>query len=171
MSGMGVECATPESELCAMAKLSQGAAEFLNQDMLAAERDLSGLDAQIFALQSKREGLTRKIELLKAELKAGDGAVTLTLKGPNGNVDLSDMLPGDTELPTTFRDFLRRVLRESAKGMKPKDVLTAVRKMGYAFDGVKDPSTRTSSELWRMAQMGDIQKRGGFYYARQGERH
>lgn len=146
-------------------QLSKGAVEFLTQDMLEAERALNGLDAQIEALKARREGLTRKIELIKAEL----GPVK---KGSNGSSEPSEQkaLNGievhtDDQEKRSFRDYIRLALRNAERGMRPKDVKDAIRGMGYPYEGIRDPTLRTQRELYRMARLGQVKKRGKLYYA------
>ena len=147
-----------------MSSPSKRALEFLAQDMREAQAEIAELDAQLTDLQAKREAKAIKLESMKR------------LLGPMAQVeiplppqpDVSDA-NGSADHAThgAFRGAIRGVLRDATRGMRTRDVYNALQARGAManYSGKADPVIRTSTELYRMAKVGQIKKRGKLYYA------
>jgi hypothetical protein len=150
--------------------VSKRAAEFLAADLRAVEQELNALDAGIQEMEARREAVRVKLDLLKE-------AIGLKSQGellPKATqTSIEDVIAKPTEelpqaavvAPGGFRVAIRGVLAEKVRGMRPRDVHEELVKRGVPFGGKAEPVTRTYQELYRMAKLGQIRKRGSLYYA------
>jgi hypothetical protein len=150
--------------------VSKRAAEFLAADLRAVEQELNALDAGIQEMEARREAVRIKLELLREAIGPKAQGELLPKATQTSIEDLIGKLP--EELPQSavvapggFRETIRGVLSEKVRGMRPRDVHAELLKRGVPFSGKVEPVTRTYQELYRMAKLGQIRKRGSLYYA------
>jgi hypothetical protein len=150
-------------------KPSKPAIAYLQDQLAAAASEDIALEMNIVACKDKQEGVRLKIKALKTALKeAGvdtDLYAQTSIELTRGETILAGMPPNVTiTLPNGIRSAIRAVLRDTKKGMRTRDVLNELKKRGYQFAGKVEPATRLSTELWRMAKSGQLQKRGAEYF-------
>lgn len=142
-------------------KLSTEARRFLAEELRQTEAALRGVEQSMAELGAKREALMRKAELLRKE--AGADLIETAPEPPEGTTHNAEPSNG-----MSFRAYIREALQEAPRGLKPAEVVEAVRARGWRYDAVQDPAGRTQAELYRMAKLGQVTKRGHLYYPRKG---
>lgn len=141
---------------------------FLQQDMEAATVEIDRLRKQIEVYRAKVEAEQLKVDFLRnlvSSEKAPAAKVGKKVNGANvtGEHDQHVSPVPSTNAKTGFRDAIRTVLRNSSKGMRPKDVTRDLRRIEFEYKGPNLP-TRVANELYRMRRVGMATKRGEFYY-------
>jgi|SRR5271163_477494 len=143
---------------------SKEAAAYLRDQLNLAEAEVQGLESAIAAYQAKMEGVRLKILALRGALAGigeplvepskitGEAATPLVLRTAKFDEDIG------------IRGAIRITLRDAKKPLRPRDLLQELHNRGFIFTGKVPPATRLSTELWRMAKTGQIQKRGSEYF-------
>ena len=147
--------------------LSKGASEVLELDIRSIELELSQTDTQIKQMEARREALTYKRDLLRKAVghvdligSTGTPATTSAINGASHSEESPFVATG-------FRASIRMVLKDNAKGMRPREVYNELAKRGIAYSGKTDPVIRTSTEMWRMEKTGQVRKSRGLYFAQE----
>jgi hypothetical protein len=143
----------PESQLDALA------ASYLTADIDAARKDMAVLDADIDKLQAKRRALEWKIRRLMPA--TADQVITPLPKRLNG----ATKEPAVKESPADigFRDQIRNVLRESAKGLRPSDITKKLKEKRIPYTGKTDLNVRVCNDLNKMFRSGNLKRLRGHY--------
>jgi hypothetical protein len=145
--------------------------KFIQQDIEQCEDEIAQIRAQIEFLTSKRQALDFKLKALK------DAAATLDTGGKTIEVTIGDTVAASDSMSATvtraplldvgLREAIRRILRDSASGLRPRDIVAELARRGFRYEATTDLSTRISNELFRMKRSGQVRKRGKLYYSPQ----
>jgi hypothetical protein len=129
--------------------------EAFQVQIASCDANIGRLDREIKALQAKRSAEMAMRDGLRAKL------------GPNIPVATNSAEKPATESapPKGFREAIRDVLRDSGRGMLPREVAEELRRRKFPYAGTVDLATRVSNDLFRMRESGKVRKHGRNYYS------
>lgn len=153
--------------------LDAQAAAFLSADLESARAELARIDDELSKLQARRRAVEWKISALTPGARAAhqDRITTGTgvpeVAGGQMSVatrQVAGTNASDALAQTGFRDFIRSVLRDAERGLKPKEVAARVIERGFPYKGTTPIALRVSNDLHRLLQQGNVRRRSGLYY-------
>ena len=141
------------------------AASFLTADVDLCRAEIARLDEDIKKLQAKRRAQEYKLSVLTAGARSAVSSSGAASGEPDaaGNGGTQPAKSGDPPA-VGFREMIRAVLRDSNKGMKPKDIAKSMLDRGLNYSRTTQLNTRISNDLRRLVQSGSVRRSRGFYY-------
>jgi hypothetical protein len=124
--------------------------------------DLEDVRSQQQQLSAEEEVI--ELQLTAVELQLGNNVASrLPLRG---NSKSEDSRQGDFMLILKgmgFRDAMRAVMRDSGRGLRPKDIAQALRRSDFEYTATVNISTRVSNELYNLKKAGHVKRNKGLY--------
>src|SRR3984893_13869050 len=152
-------------------------AKILSEDLKALEAELGLIDK---AMREARTAFDNDMAHLAAKRRATEFKISKYSEGlgaahlaqlSSGNGAAVEKSTAPQVEPTGFRELIRIVLRESHKGLKPREIAQAMLKHGLAYNASTDLNTRVSNDLRRLIQSGSVRKSRNLFYIQQQETH
>ncbi|HTB66462.1 MAG TPA: hypothetical protein VK727_09550 [Steroidobacteraceae bacterium] len=139
-----------------MLTLDAQAAAYVNAQVSEDRAKLADVIKRQEALAAERRALEWKIAKL-----SGEDIPPNAIERPLARTP-AEILAGSPS--TGFRDVLRKVVRESDNGLKPKQAAELIRASGFNYTASTDLSVRVSNELRQLARNGTVVRKRGLYY-------
>ena len=136
----------------------------IRERMLDAE--INQLETQIVQFSEQKQQLDVQIEIAKIKLDALR-AQTSTHSGV-AKANGSGQKTVYSLRGLGFREAIMVVLRDSKKGLRPRDISRRMLARGFQYTASTEISTRLSNDLAKMKMSGKVKKRGDLYYQNTG---
>lgn len=129
--------------------------EAVRTEVLELLHEISEYRREKEVISIKEEMAIVKLEAIRKNFQAEVGN---TSESPDFVERMQDVVSD-----MSVRDATVAVLKRSSSGLRPKDIVKALREADYPYKGSTDFGTRISNELLRLRKRGAVARRDGRY--------
>ena len=126
--------------------------------------ELDDVLAQKHRLNAEVEVIQLQLTAIEKQLKRNGGATSISSSSEPTASDSSQPDGKPSLRGMGFRDAMRAVMKNSARGLRPRDIARELRNSDFEYTAAVAIGTRVSNELYSLKRSGEIRRTQGGYY-------